>query len=172
MHRLKFKIKQRLIRYKKRLYDFGDEFADKIARVAGSWLFIISAAILLTTWMSLNIYAGMKAWDPYPFILLNLLLSCMAAVQAPIIMMSQNRQEKRDRAKVDFNIDLNKLQTGILEQITQAVAEVSQVVGIIKVQIEDGKISTVTSELATEQIREQLNRIEETVQFLRSKEEK
>lgn len=93
---------------KKDDYTFGDKAADKIAKFAGSWTFIIIFITLLTIWMLINNKMGDKAFDPFPFILLNLLLSCLAAIQAPLIMMSQNRQEKKDRqrAEDDFIVNL------------------------------------------------------------------
>lgn len=86
---------------------FGDKVADKITEVAGSWTFIICMVIFLLLWILLNIYV-LKNADPYPFILLNLLLSCVAALQAPIIMMSQNREAKKDRLRSanDYKTDL------------------------------------------------------------------
>lgn len=87
----------------------GDRIADKVASFGGSWTFIISFFIFLMAWMFLNFWMlHNKGFDPYPFILLNLILSCLAAIQAPIIMMSQNRQEDkdRDRAEHDYKINL------------------------------------------------------------------
>ena len=86
---------------------FGDKLADKITEVAGSWTFIISMILFLVLWVVLNVYILQEA-DPYPFILLNLLLSCIAALQAPIIMMSQNRQAEKDslRNQNDYRTDL------------------------------------------------------------------
>lgn len=89
--------------------NFGDRLADKVADFGGSWKFIIIFASVLILWIILNVYIlGNKGFDPYPFILLNLLLSCIAAIQAPVIMMSQNRQEDKDRerAKKDYMINL------------------------------------------------------------------
>lgn len=86
---------------------FGDILADKITEVAGSWKFIIGMIIFLTLWILLNLYI-LEDKDPYPFILLNLILSCIAALQAPIIMMSQNREAKKDRMRSsnDYKTDL------------------------------------------------------------------
>ena len=88
---------------------FGQRIADKVAEFGGSWTFIISFLLFLMAWIALNaIWFSNKGFDPYPFILLNLILSCIAALQAPIIMMSQNRQEDKDRerAKKDYKINL------------------------------------------------------------------
>lgn len=86
---------------------FGEKLADKLTKVAGSWNFIIGFFIFLMLWIVLNL-TGIIKLDEFPFILLNLLLSCLAAFQAPIIMMSQNRQSKKDtlRSRNDYRIDL------------------------------------------------------------------
>ncbi len=87
----------------------GQKVADKVASFGGSWTFIISFGSFLFVWISVNIFwLANRAFDPYPFILLNLILSCIAALQAPVIMMSQNRQEEKDRerAKKDYMINL------------------------------------------------------------------
>jgi uncharacterized membrane protein len=88
---------------------YGQRLADKVATFGGSWTFIISFGVVLFAWIILNaVFLSNKGFDPYPFILLNLILSCLAAIQAPIIMMSQNRQEEKDRerAKQDYMINL------------------------------------------------------------------
>lgn len=88
---------------------FGQRVADKVASFGGSWTFIISFAVFLLIWICINIYwLGNRGFDPYPFILLNLILSSLAAIQAPVIMMSQNRQEEKDRerGKKDYMINL------------------------------------------------------------------
>ena len=88
---------------------FGQRVADRVASFGGSWTFILSFLFFLLAWIITNVYFLLnKGFDPYPFILLNLILSCIAALQAPIIMMSQNRQEEKDRerAKKDFQVNL------------------------------------------------------------------
>jgi len=88
---------------------FGERMADKLADFGGSWTFLIMFAFILILWVSLNTFLLLrKPYDPYPFILLNLLLSCLAAVQAPVIMMSQNRQEAKDRlrSQMDYRVNL------------------------------------------------------------------
>jgi uncharacterized membrane protein len=90
-------------------FTYGQRLADKIASFGGSWKFIIIFGAFILVWMCINIiFLASKAFDPYPFILLNLILSCLAALQAPVIMMSQNRQEEKDRerAKQDYMINL------------------------------------------------------------------
>ena len=86
----------------------GERTADAVASFGGSWTFIIAFGIVLTTYTALNIGLRQKAWDPYPFILLNLFLSMLAAIQAPIIMMSQNRQDKKDRLRSEMDYDVNR----------------------------------------------------------------
>lgn len=88
---------------------FGDRMADKIASFGGSWTFILSFMGFLLIWISFNIYwLSNKGFDPYPFILLNLILSCIAALQAPVIMMSQNRQEEKDRERAKEDLRINQ----------------------------------------------------------------
>lgn len=87
---------------------FGQRVADSIAEFGGSWTFIISFFSFLIVWMLINIFwLAQTAFDPYPFILLNLLLSCLAAIQAPIIMMSQNRREQKDRIRNEYEYKIN-----------------------------------------------------------------
>ncbi len=90
-------------------FTYGQRLADKIASFGGSWKFIILFGIFILLWISFNlVYLSGKSFDPYPFILLNLILSCLAALQAPVIMMSQNRQEEKDRerARADYMVNL------------------------------------------------------------------
>lgn len=86
---------------------FGERIADKVASFGGSWTFIILFAVILTVYTTINVVLRGKAWDPYPFILLNLFLSMLAAIQAPVIMMSQNRQDKKDRLRSELDFDVN-----------------------------------------------------------------
>ncbi len=97
----------------KEKYTFGQRAADKIAKFAGSWAFIFSFTALLILWMVGNVILAKRAFDPYPFILLNLVLSCVAALQAPLIMMSQNRQEEKDRRRAENDYKVN-LKTEIM----------------------------------------------------------
>ena len=85
---------------------FGDRIADQVAAFGGSWTFIMIAVALIAAWMGTNALLG-KAFDPYPYILLNLVLSCLAALQAPIIMMSQNRQAAHDRLDAQHDYEVN-----------------------------------------------------------------
>ena len=93
----------------------GQKLSDQVARFGGSWRFIIIFMIILTVWIIYNVKAvGVKAFDPYPFILMNLVLSCIAALQAPIIMMSQNRKEEKDRMRSENDYLINlKAEMGI-----------------------------------------------------------
>jgi CRP/FNR family cyclic AMP-dependent transcriptional regulator len=87
---------------------FGERVADTVARFGGSWTFIITVGVFLTIYTVINIGLGRSAWDPYPFILLNLFLSMIAALQAPIIMMSQNRQDTKDRVRSELDYEVNR----------------------------------------------------------------
>lgn len=86
---------------------FGDRVADSVARFGGSWTFIILFGVVLLLYAATNIVLKGRAWDPYPFILLNLFLSMLAAIQAPVIMMSQNRQDTKDRVRGELDYDVN-----------------------------------------------------------------
>ena len=94
-------------------YTLGQRAADAIARFAGSWAFIFAFTGVLILWMVVNTILASNAFDPYPFILLNLVLSCVAAIQAPLIMMSQNRQEEKDRRRAENDYKVN-LKTEIM----------------------------------------------------------
>ncbi len=87
---------------------FGERVADSVARFGGSWAFIILFAVILMVYTTVNILLDKKSWDPYPFILLNLFLSMLAAVQAPVIMMSQNRQDAKDRLRGELDYEVNR----------------------------------------------------------------
>lgn len=103
---------------------FGDKLADKLTEIAGSWKFIIGMIIFLLSWILLNLFVIDNA-DPYPFILLNLILSCIAALQAPIIMMSQNREAKKDRLRSsnDYKTDLKS--ELILEELHREISRLT-----------------------------------------------
>jgi len=99
---------------------FGQRAADKIATFGGSWTFIISFFSILTVWIVFNVYAlHNKGFDPYPFILLNLILSCLASIQAPIIMMSQNRQEEKDRERAEWDLKINEKAEAEIREISK-----------------------------------------------------
>ena len=101
----------------------GEKLADRLSEIAGSWTFIIGFSVFIIIWIIINTVVLNKASDPYPFVLLNLVLSCLASLQAPIIMMSQNRQAKKDsiRNQNDYQIDLKS--ELILEHLHDEVRE-------------------------------------------------
>jgi len=86
----------------------GERIADSVAAFGGSWTFILSFLFALVVYASVNVYLAGRAWDPYPFILLNLMLSMLAAIQAPVIMMSQNRQDTKDRLRGELDYEVNR----------------------------------------------------------------
>jgi uncharacterized membrane protein len=113
--------------------NFGERSADSIANSMGSWKFIISQSIVVSAWIVLNFLAFLRHWDPYPFILLNLLFSTQAAYAAPIIMMSQNRQAQKDHirddheaAEVELLYQINQQQLEILTLLRQQLCPVDQ----------------------------------------------
>ena len=120
----------------------GQKVADQVAGFGGSWKFIILFGVFIMLWILANIYILLnKGFDPYPFILLNLILSCLAALQAPVIMMSQNRQEEKDRerAKKDYMINLkSELEIRMLhEKLDHLIMhQQEELIEIQKVQIE------------------------------------
>jgi len=97
---------------------FGNRLSDSVARFGGSWFFIISFGVALVLWVAVNVALFAKAWDPYPFILLNLFLSMLAAVQAPIIIMSQNRQDAKDRLRSELDFAVNRKAEAEIIQLT------------------------------------------------------
>ena len=108
----------------KEKYTLGQRAADKIAKFAGSWAFIFSFTGVLILWMVVNAVLASKAFDPYPFILLNLVLSCVAAIQAPLIMMSQNRQEEKDRRRAENDYKVNLKTEIMIEDIFDKVTAI------------------------------------------------
>jgi uncharacterized membrane protein len=99
----------------------GERMADRLASAAGSWTFIICFLGFLAVWMAVNAVAWIHHWDPYPFILLNLILSCVAAIQAPVILMSQAREEARDRIRAEADFQVNMKAEVLLEHLTEEV---------------------------------------------------
>ena len=97
----------------------GERIADAVARFGGSWSFIIAFAIVLVIYSGINVGLGKNAWDPYPFILLNLFLSMLAAIQAPVIMMSQNRQDTKDRLRGELDYDVNRRAEAEIKALSQ-----------------------------------------------------
>ena len=120
---------------------YGQRIADSVANGMGSWGFIIAQSIFVVIWMALNVIGFIQHWDPYPFILLNLIFSTQAAYAAPIIMMAQNRQSQRDRLQVQADYDtnleakkeiealqlqLNKIETEKLDEIMKMLKEMKK----------------------------------------------
>jgi uncharacterized membrane protein len=100
---------------------FGEHVADSVARFGGSWAFIILFGVILMVYSSINIVLRNRAWDPYPFILLNLFLSMLAAVQAPVIMMSQNRQDVKDRLRSELDFAVNKRAESEIQSLSRTL---------------------------------------------------
>ena len=123
----------------KKSYTIGQRAADKIAKFAGSWAFIFSFVGVLVAWMVLNIVMASGAFDPYPFILLNLVLSCVAAVQAPLIMMSQNRQEEKDRRRAENDYKVNLKTEIMIEDLHDKMNKILEIQEEILKKIESDK---------------------------------
>jgi CRP/FNR family transcriptional regulator, cyclic AMP receptor protein len=109
-----------------------ERIADGVARFGGSWAFIISFGVILIVYSSLNIVLGRQAWDPYPFILLNLFLSMLAAIQAPVIMMSQNRQDKKDRVRSELDYDVNRRAESEIQGLARKLNVMNEKIGDIE----------------------------------------
>jgi uncharacterized membrane protein len=107
-------------------YTFGERIADMVASFGGSWTFIIVFGLFMATYVAINVALAMKAWDPYPFILLNLFLSALAAIQAPVIMMSQNRQDKKDRLRSELDFEVNRHARTELQGVAQKLNNVGE----------------------------------------------
>lgn len=109
---------------------FGQKAADKITKLGGSWIFLITLTGLLCMWIILNTLMVINRWDPYPFILLNLFFSCLAAYQAPIILMSQNRAAERDRAKAEQDYYINRKAEREIEDMQKDLDEIKKLIKI------------------------------------------
>ncbi|MCR4284617.1 MAG: DUF1003 domain-containing protein [archaeon] len=107
---------------------FGERAADGLASYAGSWTFILGFVVILILWIMANVYMWVNAWDPYPFILLNLVLSCVAALQAPIILMSQNRQAQKDRLKSGYDYRVNVKAEREIENILEKLDSIEKAI--------------------------------------------
>lgn len=103
---------------------FGQKAADAVARFAGSWAFIFSFVSIMIIWMILNVILAANAFDAYPFILLNLVLSCIAAIQAPLIMMSQNRQEAIDRRRAENDYKVNLKSEFVIDELYKKTEQI------------------------------------------------
>jgi len=110
----------------------GERVADVVARFGGSWSFIIAFLIVLTIYTYINVRLGGSAWDPYPFILLNLFLSMLAAIQAPVIMMSQNRQDKKDRLRGELDFEVNRRAESEIQGVSRKLNLLGEKLGDIE----------------------------------------
>jgi len=105
----------------------GDRIADAVANIAGSWKFIISFVAILLVWIGVNsALLFIRHFDPYPFILLNLVLSCIAALQAPVIMMSQKRQETKDRLRAEHDYEINLKSEILIEEVLKGLSRLEE----------------------------------------------
>jgi len=105
---------------------FGERIADAVARFGGSWTFIITFGVVLVAYSTVNVLLRQAAWDPYPFILLNLFLSMLASVQAPVIMMSQNRQDTKDRLRGELDFDVNKRAESEIQGVSRKLHQLTE----------------------------------------------
>ena len=138
IHTAQGKIRERALRDPNQLIDeqetTGERIADHVASFGGSWKFIISFGVFLTAYVSLNVFLLThrgKTWDPYPFILLNLFLSMLAAIQAPVIMMSQNRQDKKDRVRSEMDFDVNRRAEAEIQGLSHKIHQLADKLGDI-----------------------------------------
>jgi len=114
---------------KKRL-TFGQRSADWIAQWAGSWAFIIIIVIFISAWIILNLVAYSNHWDPWPFILLNLVLACLTAIQAPIILMSQNREAQKDRLRAQYDYTVDKKAEKEIQKVQKDLDLIKRKIGV------------------------------------------
>ncbi len=111
---------------------FGERIADVVAGFGGSWTFIIAFSVALAIYMTIDAAMGRKGWDPYPYILLNLFLSMLAAVQAPIIMMSQNRQDTKDRLRGELDYDVNRRAEAEIQGLARKLNVMGEKIGDVE----------------------------------------
>lgn len=111
---------------------FGERIADSVARFGGSWRFIILFSVVLVVYSTANIVLRNKAWDPYPFILLNLFLSMLAAIQAPVIMMSQNRQDTKDRTRSELDFEVNRRAEAEIQSLSHRLSLLTEKMGDVE----------------------------------------
>ena len=124
---------------------FGQKAADAVAKFAGSWAFIFTFIGVMAVWMVVNILMTTKAFDSYPFVLLNLVLSCIAAIQAPLIMMSQNRQEAKDRNRAENDYRINLKSEFVIDELYKKVEQISETQKKILKMLEADKKEKTTS---------------------------
>jgi uncharacterized membrane protein len=118
----------------------GEHVADIVAGFGGSWTFIITFAVVLSVYTMINVWLDRKAWDPYPFILLNLFLSMLAALQAPVIMMSQNRQDTKDRLRSELDFDVNRRAEAEIQGLARKLNLLDEKVGDIYTLLKETRI--------------------------------
>jgi uncharacterized membrane protein len=118
---------------------FGERIADKVASFGGSWSFIILFTVVLLVYITVNNTLGSKAWDVYPYILLNLFLSMIAAIQAPVIMMSQNRQDKKDRLRSELDFEVNVRAESEIQSLSRRMAEMQAKLDDVDELVRSGK---------------------------------
>jgi len=111
---------------------FGERIADAVAHFGGSWSFIITCLVMLVAYVATNVVLRSSAWDPYPFILLNLFLSMLAAIQAPVIMMSQNRQDTKDRLRGELDFDVNRRAASDIQGLARKLNLLGEKIGDIE----------------------------------------
>ncbi|HUY81881.1 MAG TPA: DUF1003 domain-containing protein [Acidobacteriaceae bacterium] len=118
---------------------FGERLADSVARFGGSWFFIILFAFVLLVYTLINLALKGHAWDPYPFILLNLFLSMLAAIQAPVIMMSQNRQDIKDRLRSELDFEVNRRAEAEIQSLSHRLSLLTDQLSDVEELIREGK---------------------------------
>jgi len=118
---------------------FGERIADVVAGFGGSWTFIITFIAVLLAYSGLSLYQGKNSWDPYPFILLNLFLSMLAAIQAPVIMMSQNRQDTKDRLRGELDYDVNRRAEAEIQGLSRKLNLLDDKIADIHSQLHGGR---------------------------------
>jgi CRP/FNR family cyclic AMP-dependent transcriptional regulator len=111
---------------------FGERIADAVAGFGGSWTFIITFAVVLIGYASFSLLLGQSSWDPYPFILLNLFLSMLAALQAPVIMMSQNRQDTKDRLRSELDFEVNRRAASDIQGLARKINLLGDKIGDVE----------------------------------------
>src|SRR5262245_22035010 len=119
---------------------FGERIADAVAGFGGSWTFIITFIAVLLAYSSLSLFLGKQSWDPYPFILLNLFLSMLAALQAPVIMMSQNRQDTKDRLRGELDYDVNRRAEAEIQGLSRKLNLLDDKISDIHESLFQGKV--------------------------------
>jgi uncharacterized membrane protein len=123
---------------------FGERIADSVASFGGSWTFILTFLSSLVVYASVNVYLRGGAWDPYPFILLNLMLSMLAAIQAPVIMMSQNRQDTKDRLRGELDYDVNRRAASEIQGLARKLNLIIDKIGDLDDSVRSGSASART----------------------------